>query len=372
MVLSFGFGSDEPPGHETDKQNDLDFNSAEFVSFSHDLEQWAELGAFTEGEPSSSKALDDGYKSAASEGAVEVSNKSGFSPTSLGEQQHGEVNLQGYACSSGNADVQISSDAGRVNFDAVLNVAFNSLSSEIPLQVWETGIWKHIFGDSEADLDYGVWGPQAHRPVPSAWGVDHKILEQADLESRKRSRAQTCNYMDVVAFKPDVPWTEQREADLQRGINLWIGVTSRWNPRCSFMEKLAEMEDEREVFNMFAHVFSGRAPATIRKRGHAVLRVCDHLETSNREPFPMTELILYRYLCSEKMAGAPSSRLMGVMQAMAFCRHVLDMAEIQPLLDSKRCAGVAKRVEPEGAKAGQPTYCTGAFATACSGRLRRG
>ena len=51
---------------------------------------------------------------------------------------------------------------------------------------------------------------------------------------------------------------------------------------------------------------------------------------------------------------APASRLMGVVQAMAFCRHVLDMPEIQSVLDSKRCAGAAKELDPKERKQASP------------------
>ena len=68
----------------------------------------------------------------------------------------------------------------------------------------------------------------------------------------------------------------------------------------------------------------------------------------------MTELVMYRYFCSERLAGAPASRLMGVVQSMAFCRHVLDMQELQPVLDSKRCAGAAKELDPKERKQASP------------------
>ena len=160
--------------------------------------------------------------------------------------------------------------------------------------------------------------------------------------------------MDVVSFKPDVSWVDQREADMQRGINLWVAVTSRWDSRCSFMRKLSEMQGEHEIYVMFAHVFSGRAPVTIRKRGLAILRVCDYLEKAELGQFPMAEITLYRFFCAEKVAGAPASRLMGIMQSMALCRHVLDMRELQPVLDSKRCAGAARQVDPKERKQASP------------------
>ena len=125
------------------------------------------------------------------------------------------------------------------------------------------------------------------------------------------------------------------------------------------MEKLAEMEGEHEVFGMFAHVFSGRAPVTIRKRGHAILKVCDHLERSELEQFPMAEITLYRFFCAERAAGAPPSRLMGITQAMAFCRHVLDMRELQPILDSRDVQELRKSWTPKRGSRPARLQCVG-------------
>ena len=160
--------------------------------------------------------------------------------------------------------------------------------------------------------------------------------------------------MDVVSFKPDVPWPEQRDADLQRGIMLWTGVTSKWSDSCSLLGKIADMRNEAEVFNMFAHVFSGRAPVTVRKRGTAILRVCNYLESEMLELFPMKEITFYRFLCHEQLHGAPASRLQGYIQAIAFCRHVLDVQELQTVLDSKRCSGVARETCPRERKQASP------------------
>ena len=233
-------------------------------------------------------------------------------------------------------------------------MAFNTAASETPKQIWETGIWKHIFGDDNEELDFNVWGPPVHRPVPAAWGCDSQVLEAHAGGSRKRERSATFNFMDVVSFKPDVSWQDQRESDLQRGIKLWVAVSSKWNESCSFMVKLSEMRDSSETFDMFAHVFSGRAPVTVRKRGMAILKLCDYLEEQELEQFPMREITLYRFLCSEKSMGAPASRLQGVMQAIAFCRHVLDVHELQDVLNSKRCSGVARESCPKERKQASP------------------
>eukprot|EP00435_Cladocopium_sp_Y103_P037042 s2725_g9.t1 len=305
-----------------------------FTSFSDDLEN---LNAFLEESDRAGNETPHVESLFASE-AGEVEGVSMCSPTTLASEVIPE---QGY--NNVNSDVERSSgsDGQRYNFEAALSVAYNSTAADQPKQLWETGVWKYIFGDDSASMDFDVWGPAVTRPVPSDWGMETTSFDIPGTVSGKRSHAQSCNFMDAVSFKPDVPWKDQREADLQRSINLWVAVTSRWDEDCSLMRKLNEMRDEREKFNMFAHVLSGRAPVTIRKRGTAILKICDHLEDHDLEPFPMREITLYRFLCSEKQLGAPSSRLKGFLQAITFCRHVLDVEELQVVLNSKRCSGVA-------------------------------
>ena len=154
--------------------------------------------------------------------------------------------------------------------------------------------------------------------------------------------------------KPDIPWTDQRDSDLQRGIKLWVAVTSKWDDRCSFMSKLAEMRSDAETFDMFAHVFSGRAPVTIRKRGMAILKLCDHLEGNQLEAFPMTEITFYRYCAQSLLKVRHLAGLQGLLQAIAFCRHVLDVTELQIILNSKRCSGAARETNVKERKQASP------------------
>jgi hypothetical protein len=283
---------------------------------------------------------------------------SGVSPTTVADDDHDKQRTLETVVSERRDSSPLDASTTAFSFDAALNVAFNSADADQPKQIWETGIWKHIFGSDDTVLDFDVWGPQVTRPTPSLWGVDSQILETETELAKKRAHAHTCTYMDVVSFKPDIPWQDQREADLQRGIKLWIAVTSRWSDQSTLAVKLGEMRTEEEVFTMFAHVFSGRAPVTIRKRGAAILKVCDYLEQNALELFPMKEITFYRFLCREEAMGAPASRLKGMIQAIAFCRHVLDVVELQCVLDSKRCSGVARESCPKERKQASPlTVC---------------
>ena len=324
----------------------------DFVSFSDDLKKLNSDDFSGGGLSFDDRQLADGYVTVGgSDHALDSDVHSACSQTLVDQVSHEHVTVDKREDSS-------DSNVAKVNFDVALSVALNSSSMEPPRQVWETGIWKHIFGNGEEGLDFGVWGPPIYRPTPALWGVEQSEVSAEPSRSNKRSHLQTCTFLQVVSFKPDVSWRDQREADLQRGINLWVGVTSRWNDTCSLVHKMNEMRSESELFDMFAHVFSGRSPITIRKRGTAVLRICDYLEKNDLEQFPPKELTFYRFLCQERIDGAPASRLQGTVQAVAFCRHVLDVEELQLILNSKRCSGVAREVDPKERKQASPLKVT--------------
>ena len=234
----------------------------DFLSFCDDVSKREALFGDNKGPVGDGHTCETSHSTA----DAELDRESMVSPTtvaSVEQMAHGnEVRTPGQTLDSG-----ANTDGDRVNFQNAFQSAFNLLSPEQHKQIWETGIWKHIFGSDGDELDFDIWGPQAKRPVPSLWGVEPHGNGPTSGPSGKRKFEQCCTYMEVVSFRPDVPWKEQREANLQRGLNLWMALTSKWADSCSFIQKLSEMQNETEQFNMFAHLFAGRAPTTVRKRG---------------------------------------------------------------------------------------------------------
>ena len=74
-----------------------------------------------------------------------------------------------------------------------------------------------------------------------------------------------------------------------------------------------------------------------------MMRICDFLETNYRPSFPIPESTMYLFLCCEREAGAPVSRLKGYMQAINFCRYVFDMTELEETVNSARCKGTTRQ-----------------------------
>ena len=62
------------------------------------------------------------------------------------------------------------------------------------------------------------------------------------------------------------------------------------------------------------------------------------------DAFPVCERDFFAFLCHERNSGAPTSRLSGYLQAVTFCRYVLDIESLDNVVKSARCKGTAKDV----------------------------
>ena len=204
--------------------------------------------------------------------------------------------------------------------------------------IWEQGIWGVIFGDKSFMDVYKPFGESLKRPI------DTSIAQgSVDVALPASSRVKTSvhagiSYHDVVRDKPNISWQEQRDADLQSSVKFWKGLVNRWGPSCSLVAATMELGGTDRIFLMFAHLFSGRSPVTVKKRAYSVMRLCDYLEKHDKL-FPCTEKEFYDFLCAEQLGCAPQSRMKGYMQSMNFVQHVMAVEGLSTLTASARCKG---------------------------------
>ena len=225
-----------------------------------------------------------------------------------------------------------------VDTQTALEVAARSLPVPVMEPIWEQGIWGVIFGDKSFMDVYKPFGESLKRPI------DTSIAQgSVDVALPASSRVKTSvhagiSYHDVVRDKPNISWQEQRDADLQSSVKFWIGLVNRWEPSCSLVAATMELGGTDRIFLMFAHLFSGRSPVTVKKRAYSVMRLCDYLEKYDKL-FPCTEKEFYDFLCAEQLGCAPQSRMKGYMQSMNFVQHVMAVEELSTLTASARCKG---------------------------------
>ena len=115
------------------------------------------------------------------------------SPTTVASEDLHVTRLVEQDFQAVSSDVASSSSGGVVNFDAVLNVAFNTVNQEQPKQVWETGIGKYIL---VMIVQGWIWclGTTGQQTNPALWGMEERLLDAEPTGVLKRSRFQSCNY----------------------------------------------------------------------------------------------------------------------------------------------------------------------------------
>eukprot|EP00435_Cladocopium_sp_Y103_P046409 s1435_g13.t1 len=222
--------------------------------------------------------------------------------------------------------------------DTALEVAARSIPLPSVEPIWEQGIWGLIFGEKSLLDVYKPYGETLKRPIDTSVSAATDLTSMPSSSRAKIAPELGLSFADVVRDKPDIPWQEQRDADLQSSVKFWMALADRWDSGCSLVTSAIELQDTGRTFTMFAHLFAGRSPITIRKRGYSIMRICDFLDGRDLL-FPCAENAFYDFLCSEQLGGAPQSRMKGYMQSVNFVRHVMAVHELEPLTVSARCKG---------------------------------
>ena len=234
--------------------------------------------------------------------------------------------------------LQNDSSSSRFDIDKHVRLALQSQSVAVPKQLWESGVWNSIFSDSPG-LDSDIAPAQVmHRPtLPQGPATFDGTAES----SKKKPRVQK-SFDQVVKFKPDMSWKEQTDAALQSSIKLWYQLIGRWRCECALYIELHVFRWESDALTMLLDIFASRSSYTLRKRALALMHICDYLDANYKEAFPIRESDMYTFLCTERESGAPASRLKGYMQAVTFCRFVLDVSNLESVINSARCKGTTK------------------------------
>ena len=182
--------------------------------------------------------------------------------------------------------------------------------------------------------------PALKRTTPTVLSADGSDLGAEPPAPAKRTRVlnKGVSFASAVKIRVPVAWSEQREAQFEIGIGLWLSLMKDWG-NCRFLEMLdAELpgDPQRAVVS---DIFRGKAPSALLKRGRAIANF-QYFLADKFVTFPCLEKEPYAYLKKLEGEGAPKSRYSGLLEALAFVRHVVGVEEIDYLLKSRRCRGI--------------------------------
>eukprot|EP00435_Cladocopium_sp_Y103_P040460 s2955_g11.t1 len=239
------------------------------------------------------------------------------------------------------------------DISACVELAYSLLPANPPKPIWEQGIWADIFGDGNFLKSSWVTGSIARLPWVS--DAQSASAESSDNLQRKlkipRLDICECTYSDIVVNKSDCSWQEERESTLQSALKRWLVVSSFFNAKCSLRIQLDCTLEEVDKLKLLADILRGRAPSTMLKRVRAAEKMCQYFGIGG---FPPTEEAVYGFFDSERASGAPPSRMRGFMECLLFCRHILGMTELDPVVISRRCMGTTVSDVPHVIKQASP------------------
>ena len=170
------------------------------------------------------------------------------------------------------------SPATVVDFASAFRTALQSqyrLPERSPLRhPWEEGVFGEIFGMPGSELL-----PSLKRATMTVLDDDGEVSGCAVPSSTKRSRVldKGVSFASVVKVRAPVSWSEQREAQFEIGIDLWLSLMKDWG-RCKFIELLDSEPPGDAQRAVVTDVFRGKAPSTLLKRGRAVAHLQAFLE----------------------------------------------------------------------------------------------
>ena len=222
------------------------------------------------------------------------------------------------------------------NFDDFIADVWTDLPLDDPFKrTWESGFWKDFFCN---DLPVLQMSPLTASMPP--WQPEGMCSSPEPQAKKLRRSSDPTDWRAIVHSNAGQSWEEKRNADFQSALKRWLSTLLEMPSSIKVVELLKAESTVAEQLRMLRDLFWKKAPHTLKKRIHSLLRYVGFLR-SEIIPFPGIESDLYRFLKNEQDQGAPTSRLQSVLQSLSFCMHVLGIDEVQELCKSKRCHGIA-------------------------------
>ena len=222
-------------------------------------------------------------------------------------------------------------------FQLTFAKAWSQLPAESPVVLpWDRGCWKHVVAGKSL---FTVQPAVLKRPLPPPIAYSSSPGDQHPHDKRHRSQISVAtSWHQVVKSGCEDSWTEMRDSKFQTALRRWLDVLLQLPPNCGIVVQLKQVGDTSHQLRMLRDIFAKKAPQTLLKRCHSFLRFVCHLKDVG-ETFPGTEQGFYGFLCRLRDAGASTSNLQSVVQALNFAQHVVGLPELTVVTTSRRCIG---------------------------------
>ncbi len=236
-------------------------------------------------------------------------------------------------------------------FDRVLEEAhISNLSASQTSLPWESGVHAAIFSDAWEPSQLNQLTFAVPPPVADDDGRDPEgMIAAASRHLKRKKEGAVCD--TVIRSIADADFKQERENLWNRGLNKWILVysciqfagdigTRVWN-------KIVLEQDVGAAMEVLRDVLGAKSPKTINKRANTMLSLIDWMNRQFKFTWPFEYEFVLEYLSELKNGKAVASRGRTLMEAFRFCRHVLQIGELDRLASDPQLSGRAKRLDSE-------------------------
>ena len=239
--------------------------------------------------------------------------------------------------------------------DKGLDRSWMQLDAKPLQQCWEHGFWAEIFGEpNSGSASSLVSTMELYRPpVPLNRGPDDEVETGEIMCPAPAKRKRAATYMDVVSQCTAQTWQEQRDSMWEVAVRRWHSSIMTWVGEDTVIGLIQSKPDFRAQCQIIVDILHNKAPSTLLKRCNSISRLVNDLQ-KNQIDFPCTENDLYEYMCKQRDAGAPHSRMKSLLESVTFVRHVFGVTALEPCTKSRRCMGVATPKTPDITKQAPP------------------
>ena len=285
-----------------------------------------------------------GARPAESHASWELLEDTDFQPTEIGDTIAGVADV-----STGLTD-----DVAAIPihvFDRVLEQAhianLNASQSSLP---WESGVHAAIFSETWEPAQLNQLTFAVPPPAADIGGEEPEEVVAAAVRHLKRKKdGAVCD--TIIKSIADVDFKQEKENLWNRGLNKWILVysciqfsgdigTRVWN-------RVVLEQDVGAAMEVLRDVLGAKSPKTINKRANSMLALIDWLNKNYKFSWPFDIEFVLEYM-SEPKGGKPvASKGRTLMEAFRFCRHVLQIGELDQLAADPQLSGRAKRLDCE-------------------------
>ena len=236
-------------------------------------------------------------------------------------------------------------------FDRLLEQAhisnLNASQNSLP---WESGVHAAIFSESWEPAQLSQLTFAVPPPAADIGGDEpEEVVAAAARHLKRKKDGAVCDA--IIKSIADVDFKQEKENLWNRGLNKWTLVyscirfsgdigTRVWN-------RVVLEQDVGAAMEVLRDVLGAKSPETINKRANSMLALMDWLNRSYKLSWPFDIEFVLEYM-SEPKGGKPvASRGRTLMEAFRFCRHVLQISELDQLAADPQLAGRAKRLDSE-------------------------